>query len=220
MKTFPKFEGILFDLDGTLIHTEPAITLAINDLRKELGIPSLTAEEVRPHISYGATRMAEVFFQCPAHHPSFNSITTTIRRYCLQRLNSEVNLFDGIAEILDFIENKKLPWGIVTNRYRSLTYPLLTQLKLHQRAACVVCGDTLTRSKPHPDPLLHACQLINKAPGVCLYIGDARTDIEAGIAAQMTTLAAVYGYLPLEENPLAWGANGLIHTPQEILTWL
>ncbi|MHA7841402.1 MAG: HAD family hydrolase [Gammaproteobacteria bacterium] len=216
----PPFQAVFFDLDGTLVHTEPAITLAINDLRAELNMAPLLAEAIRPHISYGAARMATALLNCEENHPQFKQLNLAIHARCEQRLNSDIRLFYGIEMILQHLENQSIPWGIVTNRYEHSTFLLLDKLQLNQRCAAVVCGDTLPRAKPYPDPLLHACKLLQKAPEHCLFIGDAVTDIEAGQKAKMTTLAASYGYRGETENPNEWGAHGLVHAPVDILSWL
>jgi phosphoglycolate phosphatase len=86
--------------------------------------------------------------------------------------------------------------------------------------ACVVSGDTTANRKPHPEPMRHACKLAGSEPQECLYVGDAARDIEAGNAAGMKTLVALFGYIGTQDDPNTWGASGLIQSPQDILTWL
>jgi len=83
-----------------------------------------------------------------------------------------------------------------------------------------VSGDTTANRKPHPEPMLHACQLAGSKPEECLYVGDAARDIEAGNAAGMQTLVALFGYIGAQDHPETWGANGLIRAPEDILDWL
>ena len=83
-----------------------------------------------------------------------------------------------------------LPWGIVTNKATRFTTPLLASLHLTPRAATVICGDTTPHAKPHPAPLTEAAHRLGVAPARCVYVGDARRDIEAGNAAGMPTLVA------------------------------
>jgi len=73
--------------------------------------------------------------------------------------------------------------------------PLLQSLRLRERAACVVGGDTAARAKPHPDPLLHAAAALQLPPSACLYVGDDQRDVQAARAAGMRVIAAKYGYL-------------------------
>ena len=129
-------------------------------------------------------------------------------------------LFPGMDEVLQYIETRGLNWGVVTNKPAWLTDPLMAALGLDQRAACIVSGDTLQECKPHPAPLLHACDLTSSKPGQCLYVGDAERDIQAGRNAGMPTLVAMFGYLMEKDRPEDWGANALIHHPAEIIDWL
>lgn len=122
--------------------------------------------------------------------------------------------------LLAYIERKGMRWGVVTNKPAWLTDPLMEALELAARAACVVSGDSTDERKPHPKPLLRACELAGSPPRECVYVGDARRDVEAGRAANMHTLVARYGYIDSAERPEDWGADAIINEPREILDWL
>lgn len=79
--------------------------------------------------------------------------------------------------------------------------------------------DTTPQSKPHPEPLLYACKLIKLIPQIA-YIGDAVTDIEAGKAAGMRTIAAGFGFIPQDVSPATWQADVLVNSAIEILPWI
>jgi phosphoglycolate phosphatase len=125
-----------------------------------------------------------------------------------------------MLDLLDSLEARDLPWGIVTNKPAWLTDPLMQALEVAERAACVVSGDTAARAKPHPDSLIHACRLIAVDPSDCWYVGDAERDIAAGRAAGTRTLVALFGYLSVDDKPADWGANGMIQEPLDLLDWL
>jgi phosphoglycolate phosphatase len=125
-----------------------------------------------------------------------------------------------MERLIDTLEKRLIPWGIVTNKPSRLTDPLMVALGLNQRAACIVSGDTTPHAKPHPEPLLHACRLIGAEPTQSIYIGDAQRDIEAGRRAGLKTLIALFGYLSDDDNPQAWSADGEVNHPLEILQWL
>ena len=96
----------------------------------------------------------------------------------------------------------------------------MAALKLTGRAACIVSGDTTANPKPHLEPMLAACKQAEIEPQECVYIGDALHDIIAGKNAQMKTLAALYGYIKPNDTPETWGADALIESPAQILTWI
>ena len=147
------------------------------------------------------------------HHCAINFSSTTKARFVSRRhyltasRSSSRCLNIGIA------------WGIVTNKATRYTLPLAKALGFDITAACVVCGDTCERAKPHPDPLLHAANLIQIAPENCLYIGDDLRDIQAANSANMRGVVANYGYLG-GSDPATWNAAASINTPLELIELL
>jgi N-acetyl-D-muramate 6-phosphate phosphatase len=125
-------------------------------------------------------------------------------------------LFAGLGALLDRLDAARIPWGVVTNKPSRMTTPLLAHLQLAERAACAVSGDSLAVRKPHPGPLLHACQLAGVAPAEAIYVGDAARDIEAGRAAGMGTIAVAYGYIVAGDDPAAWGADHIAANTEEL----
>jgi phosphoglycolate phosphatase len=137
-----------------------------------------------------------------------------------EHLTQETRLFPGMDEVLRAIEERGMNWGVVTNKPAWLTNPLMEQMGLTQRAACIVSGDTTPERKPHPAPMLHACHQAGSHVWQCLYVGDAQRDIEAGKRAGMKTLAALFGYIGAADEPQLWDADAMIQHPLEILDWL
>lgn len=211
---------VLFDLDGTLADTGPDLAGTLNLLLSEEGREPLPYEMIRPLVSHGGLTMINNCLGIPVDSTEMRRLHGRFLEIYQSRLAEETDLFPGMDEVLASIEAMALPWGIVTNKPGFLTTPLISALRLDHRTACVVSGDTLEYSKPHPAPLLHACQVAGRAPSRSLYIGDARRDIEAGLNAGMYTLVALYGYLGAEDRPETWGAAGMIQNPAGVLTWL
>jgi phosphoglycolate phosphatase len=211
---------ILFDLDGTLLDTAPDMAQALNLLLQEQGKSVLPLATIRPVVSHGSPGLLKLGFNITPEHDEFGALRDRFLVLYSAAIAVETCLFPGMDSVLTALERRAIPWGVVTNKPGWLTEPLLTALKLDQRSACAISGDTLSKRKPDPEPLLHACRLIGIAPVNCLYVGDAERDIEAGRRAGMTTAVACYGYRHLHENPAAWGADVLIDTPEELLNWL
>jgi 2-phosphoglycolate phosphatase len=211
-------ELILFDLDGTLLDTAPDLGLALNLQRERHGLPLLPQEEIRPYASHGSKGLLALGFGLTPEQPEFNTMRAEYLALYDEVLTRSPVMFDGIAEVLQAIENKALRWGIVTNKPRRFTEPLLKAINLYNRAACVISGDDAARAKPYPDTLLMACKQTGTQPALSLYIGDAERDIQAGIAAGMQTVVALYGYLDVADEPNNWGANCSIQHALDILS--
>jgi phosphoglycolate phosphatase len=215
----PGGAALLLDLDGTLLDTAPDMAAALNALLREEGGETLPFESIRPQVSHGAAGLVQLAFgavsEAQAHRLR--------RRFVLiyrESLSAGTRMFPGFEAVLGTLEGRGTPWGIVTNKPEWLTTPLLAELGLAGRPACVVCGDTLPERKPHPAPLLHAAALIGIAPAACLYVGDAERDIAAGRAAGMRTVAVRFGYLGADEDPACWAPDEIVATPGELLAFL
>jgi phosphoglycolate phosphatase len=131
------------------------------------------------------------------------------------KLCCDTVLFPGMAELVDRLEQRRILWGIVTNKAERFAKPLLQQLGYAARAACIIGGDTTAHMKPHPAPLLAAAETMRVAPQSCVYVGDDERDIRAGHAAGMRTVAVRFGYLN-GSNPEEWQADWLVSAPLEI----
>jgi phosphoglycolate phosphatase len=149
-----------------------------------------------------------------------DKILATMLDLYLSNIAEHSVFFEGILETLEMIETKNLKWGVVTNKRERFTNPLMAALKLNERAACIISGDTTANPKPHPDPMLAACHQANVNPEECVYIGDASHDIQAGKSVNMRTLAALYGYLKPTDTPETWGADALIESPEQLSNWI
>jgi N-acetyl-D-muramate 6-phosphate phosphatase len=211
------YHGVFFDLDGTLADTAPDLVAATNQLLSARNLPLRPYEELRSRASAGARGLILGAFGIDTKHPDFISLRDEFFINYEKVLLVESKLFEGIDDLLNQLEAASLPWGIVTNKSERFTNPLTELMGLRQRAVSTVSGDTTPHSKPHPEPILHAARIANIDPNKSLYVGDDIRDIVAGKAAGMKTVAAAYGYCGCEEPPEAWGADFLIHAPQELL---
>lgn len=211
---------MLFDLDGTLLDTAPDLVNALNALLATKNRDPLPYELVRNHVSQGSAAMTRIGFPEVKQSSEFDALRQELLQHYAESICVDTVLFAEIEELLANIEEQQVPWGIVTNKPGWLTDPLLDALKLSQRAACVVSGDTLPQRKPHPDPLLHACKLIGNSPDCSIYIGDDPRDIHAGNAAGMYTCVARYGYIEPGMEVDAWGADFTIASPKELTQYI
>lgn len=211
-----QIKAVLFDLDGTVADTAPDLAYAANSLRLADGVPPLPVEILRPLASQGARGLLKEAVGLTPEDPGFEHARLRFLSFYEHNLCVHTRLFAGIPQLLDGIEDRGLPWGIVTNKVEFFALPLVNQLGLGQRCAVTVGGDTTPNPKPAPDPLLHAAKAINIAPEACLYVGDDLRDVQAAHAAGMTSVAVRWGYLgdgpPIEQ----WNAHHIVKTPKDL----
>ena len=215
-----RIKTVLFDLDGTLADTAPDLAAALNAVRQAKGKPALPFEKIRPAVSHGGKALIEVGFNLSPDSDEAETLRLQLLDHYRDNIANHTRLFPGMEKVLSYIEQSGGNWGVVTNKPGWLTEPLMAELGLQPRAACIISGDTLNERKPHPAPLLHACELAGSQPEDCVYIGDAERDIMAGKRAGMHTLLALFGYLDESDQPHEWGADASVESPQAILHWL
>jgi phosphoglycolate phosphatase len=211
--------AVLFDLDGTLLDTAPDMVNALNVLRGEHQLPAMPYEVVRSAVSHGAARVVRTGFESVGEAESARLQQRFLQIY-RAALSVHTRLFPGMQAVLDDLDARGLKYGIITNKAAWLTEPLLEEMQLRSRFACVVSGDTLAERKPHPLPLLHAAALVGVRPSACVYVGDAQRDVEAAHAAGMPALVADYGYLRADEDSRSWGGDVYLKEPGDLLLWL
>lgn len=211
---------VLFDLDGTLADTAPDLAYALNALREEQGRPPLPYEDIRQIVSQGSSALVRLAFGDVTDEAAFAALRQRLLDVYHCHLARSTRLFEGMDDVLRYIDDTGLNWGVVTNKLAFLTEPLMAALGIAARAACIVSGDTTPKCKPHPEPLLYACRLAGSTAAQCVYVGDAERDIRAGRAAGMPTLAATFGYIGADDRPESWGADHLIDHPIDIIRWL
>ncbi|HYE38091.1 HAD-IA family hydrolase [Methylocaldum sp.] len=220
MAVNPTVSAVLFDLDGTLLDTAPDLVFAANAALAEADIPPRSMAELKPCISGGAAVMLRCALNGDYEQVLFDRVLQRMLELYQSHVADRTQFFDGIESVLDALEQRDVPWGIVTNKMSRFTDPLLEKLNLAGRAGCVISGDTTAEKKPHPLPLLEASRRLDLTPEGCVYIGDAPGDVEAGRRAGMTTLTALYGYIAAGDAPHDWGADGLLASPRDFLPWL
>lgn len=220
MQVFEGVQAVLFDLDGTLIDSAPDLGAAADKMRLDRGLPSLPAAQYRPMAGAGARGMLHIAFGMSPQDPDFDAMREEFFSNYERRMTHNTYAFDGVPDLLRALEQRPLPWGIVTNKSQRFTNPLTQSMPLLAGAGAVVSGDTTPHAKPHPAPLLEAARRLGIAPAACLYVGDDERDIVAGRAAGMRTVAATYGYLGSQLDTAVWQADAEIKSPMDLLQLL
>lgn len=211
--------GVLFDLDGTLVDTAPDLVNALNLALTEHGYPTKLLEQVRDAASNGSLALVN------AAQPSISDEEKALIQQALLVHYARVNgdhalLFDGIAALLGYLEQHRIPFGVVTNKAARFARPLLEKLNLISLMPALISGDSTYYSKPDAAPMLLAAQQLKCTPRSVLYIGDARRDLEAAHNANMLGAVAMWGYIAEHDDPATWPQDFSFSRPEEIIALL
>lgn len=212
-------KAVLFDLDGTLIDTAADFIRIIQDMCKEEGRAVVAADLIRTQVSEGARAMVKLVYpELDVNDPVFLAHRQRFLDLYGADIAVDTDLFEGMYPLLAELEAHQIPWGIVTNKPRWLSEALLKALNLTERCAVLVCPEDVSKTKPDPEPMYLAAKHIQIAAEDCIYVGDHPRDIDAGRAANMYTILAAYGYLPLEykDDLDAWKADCIVQNVNEL----
>ena len=216
---FTDIQAVLFDLDGTLIDSAPDLGAAADKMRTDRGLPSLPLARYRPMAGSGARGMLGIAFDMTPDHADYEAMKEEFFVNYERCMTHRTFAFDGVQALIDKLIQRKLPWGVVTNKSARFTEPLTRAMPLFATAGTVISGDTTPHAKPRPEPLFEAARRLKVDPKRCIYVGDDHRDIVAGQAAGMGTVAATYGYLGSVDTA-NWGAHASIASPTDLLLYI
>lgn len=185
--------SITLDLDGTLLDTLPDLAAAANGMLRELGRPEYAEEVIASFVGHGIAQLVACCL------PEFEAdalaqAQAVFRRHYARENGRRTALYPGVMEGLHAFQAAGLPLAVITNKAAAFTGPLLAATGLAPFFRFAISGDSLDEKKPHPLPLLHACQRFGVAPADNLHIGDSRHDAAAARAAGCPVWLVPYGY--------------------------
>lgn len=213
-------KAVLFDLDGTFADTAPDLGAAVNHVRALHQLAPLPLATLRPQASHGSVGLLKVGMNASPDDANFPALRDAFLEYYAAHICELTSVFTGVDDLIDTLEARSIPWGIVTNKPHRFTVPLMQALGYAERANCLVSGDTCDYAKPHPLPMLHAAQLCGIPAQNCLYLGDDKRDIDAANAANMKGIIAEYGYIDPRADLNLWQAAGKIKHVSQLLDFL
>ena len=213
-------KAVLFDLDGTFADTAPDLAAALNHTRAARQLPPLPLDVVRTQASHGSRGLLKIGLDIEPDAPDYDALRDIFLDYYARNICVHTRLFPGMADLVAELEQRDIKWGIVTNKPHRYTLPLMQALGYAERAACLISGDTCTQPKPHPAPMLKACEIIGVLPGHCLYLGDDLRDMQAANAVAMRGIIACYGYVSCDASIANWNAQGSVNKPMELLSFI
>jgi phosphoglycolate phosphatase len=190
--------AVLFDLDGTLLHTAPDLAAAANAMLAELGLPARDPAVIATYIGKGIPKLVERSLagsHDAAAEPALLARALPIyeRHYAAESGKRSVP-FPGVVAGLRVLHGARVPLACITNKAERFSVDLLRRTALHGFFDALVCGDTVVRKKPDPEPVLAACARLGVAPRDALMIGDSANDVQAARAAGCPVWCVPYGY--------------------------
>ncbi|HEX4917092.1 MAG TPA: phosphoglycolate phosphatase [Limnobacter sp.] len=201
-------QAVLFDLDGTLLHTVPDLAAAVNAMLVDLGRPEIPEDQVGIYIGKGAENLVHRSLTgsmtARASQEEYDQAMRIWQEHYTHFNGLYAQLYPGVLEGLEALQAAGLQLAVVTNKPERFTYPLLERAGLARYFQVVIGGDTCAEKKPSPMPIVHACRLLDVQPWQALMIGDSHNDAHSARAAGTPCWLLPYGYnegKPVQDTP-------------------
>lgn len=191
---------IVFDLDGTLVHSAPDIQAAGNAVLEAEGADGLSLPETIGCIGSGAAIFVE---RARALRGIPDSAQVRMLEAFLARYEGGhglSTLFPGMRAALDALRAQGHRLGLCTNKPIGPTHGLLRHFGLADLFDTVLGGDSLPVCKPDPAPLLAALEGLGDGPA--LYVGDSEVDAETAMRAGVPFVFFTEGYCHLPQDQI------------------
>lgn len=190
-------KAVMFDLDGTLIHTAPEISFAVNQMLAALNLPTLAQQQIESYIGEGAQTLIKRCIAAKSSGEADEKLFERAQALFFAHYANNVTQskpYDGVADALIALKNKGFRLACVTNKPEKFTTPLLQESGLINFFEIVVSGDTLPKKKPDPIQLRHICAKLGVLETESMLVGDSLTDVTAAHAAGCYIVTVPYGY--------------------------
>jgi phosphoglycolate phosphatase len=206
--------GVIFDLDGTLIDSLADIAAAMNYALRSVGMPQHSLAGYRDRVGEGARQLTERSLP-PGRDDLVEGVLDTYRSYYRDHAVDATRPYPGIPELLAEIS---LPMAVVSNKPDPATRLVVAALFPGVPFRWVAGQRAGVPLKPDPFPAREAAERMGVAAADCAFVGDTRIDVATARAAGMTPIGVAWGFRPEELG--AAGAEIVITTPAELLRWL
>jgi phosphoglycolate phosphatase len=187
-----RYKGIIFDLDGTLVDSFPAIHQSLARAMEGMGVSPWDLEQTTRTVGRGVEHLVETAVGREKKDGALKLFKADYRATCLEK----TFLFPGVSETLHTLTQSGHVLSVATNKPLAFTHPILEHLEIHDFFACVMGPERVEHPKPHPDMIRAIRNELRLAPDECLYVGDMPLDAETASRAGVNCVLVATGAHP------------------------
>lgn len=208
--------NVLFDCDGTLMHSLHVGMDAYNIALEKVGARVHEPDEIKRFFGQAANKIFHKLLD--DKHQAEAAFEIYLEQS--KKLLPNVSVHVGIEELVLNLKKSGARLGVVTGRHSRDLDLIFDHTNFHRFFDVKICDDYLAHHKPHPEGLLLAASKMGVDPKTCLYIGDAVMDMQAANAAGMKPIAALWDDWANEDEMRIESPAFLAKTPAEIWEWI
>ena len=209
-----KINTVIFDLDGTLLDTLEDLKKATNYALKFCNMPERTLDEVRRFVGNGVRNLMIRAVPDGESNSEFERAFAIFKEYYGQHCNDATKAYDGIPQLLQELKDRGYALAIVSNKIDSAVQDL--NHKYFPQVDVAIGDRENLRSKPEPDSVNLALDVLNKTKQEAIYVGDSDVDLQTAQNAGLPCISVLWGFRD-KEFLIEHGATVFVKKPMEII---
>ena len=207
---------MIFDLDGTLVHSVPDMHNAINKTLTQYNLENISEQKLQTFVGEGMLSLSKkVVDYCGGNQELYETVFNSYRQNYSEEPYKYSTLMPGVMKALNYFHDQKIPMGICTNKRQFVTEKLIKQMNLDKFFDVIIGAKDNIPLKPKPDMIQITINQFNSIKGSFFMVGDTSNDIDAAKAANIKSIAVNGGYTHVDINSL--GANYTLESMEEII---
>ncbi len=209
------YKAVIFDLDGTLLDTLTDLASSVNFALRQCGYPERTVDEVRRFIGNGVVKLMHRATPDGIDEEAFEKCFNTFRSHYLENMKATTKPFDGINELLEELEIRKIKTAVVSNKLHSGVVGLCDDF-FGGKLTCAFGVENENERKPSPANVFKAFKELELEAKDCIYVGDSEVDVQTATNSGLPCIGVTWGFRDEEELRRS-GAKFIVNEPREIL---
>ena len=213
-----QYKAVIFDLDGTLINSLADLADSVNLMLSSYDFPQHTLEEYRYFVGNGSRRLIERSLP-PEKAAAAGFVDQALAKYkgiYEGRILEKTRSYKGIIEMLNNLQEKKIPLAVCTNKHMEAA-DMIVKILFKPGIFREVVGDRKGYPrKPDPTTALEIAAKLGVRPEETAYLGDSSVDMQTAVNAGFLPVGVLWGFRGKDEL-LENGAKVLLERPAELL---
>ncbi|NTL99126.1 HAD family hydrolase [Enterococcus faecium] len=203
-------DTILFDVDGTLLDTEYVMTESLSRALKKVSNLNVPLENLEFILGIPGVEAVKRFSKS---NEEKDQILRVWNQY-VKELSSQVQLFDGVVDLLNHLKLKGLRLGIVTSKTKKEMITEFNKFKINNYFEVIITASDTERHKPFPDPILKAIEVLGSTSDKTIYLGDSVYDMRSSNESNVLFALAAWG---AKDNEAFESVSFVLHKPEDLI---
>ena len=210
-----RINTVIFDMDGTVLDTLEDLTISVNHVLREFGMPERTLEEYRLFFGNGIRHALELAVPAGTPAETIDRMLPVFREHYDAHCLDHTKPYDGIIDLIKSLKDKGYRLAIVSNKIDSAVKEL-NDMFFSKYVSVAIGEQAGVRRKPAPDTVLAALEELGSSKKEAIYIGDSEVDLKTAENSGLPAISVLWGFRSrdfLTEN----GAIYFAEKPEEII---